>query len=307
VQTLSEQNMADPATLTSFVNWATTNYPAEKYLLVIWNHGGGWKEKNILTKGVIWDDTSGDFMTMAELVQGLIGVNEYIDIIGFDACLMQMSEVACEIGVGLTNSPNYMIGSQELEWGDGWPYDDILNHLTTNPAMDEATLCETIVNDYINYCGTPATLSALYFSPGAINNSLNIINSFANALMNSSYQSEIAIARSSAQSYMDHPEYKDLYDFAQIIYNSVPDCQTQAQAVMDLINTMVITEAHVGNEVENSHGLSIFLPDIPSGYDEDYDLLQFALDTQWDEFLITGEGLVSYVMLVLSQLPTSLL
>jgi len=91
VQTLQEQNMADPATLTSFVNWAATNYPAEKYLLVLWNHGGGWREYDIPTKGVIWDDTSGDFMTMAELVQGLDGVNEGIDIIGFDACLMQMA------------------------------------------------------------------------------------------------------------------------------------------------------------------------------------------------------------------------
>jgi len=76
VQTLPEQNMADPATLTSFVNWATINYPAEKYLLVLWNHGGGWREYNTLTKGVIWDDTSEDFMTMAELVQGLNGIKD---------------------------------------------------------------------------------------------------------------------------------------------------------------------------------------------------------------------------------------
>jgi len=39
VQTLPEQNMADPATLNAFVNWATLNYPAKKNLLVIWNHG----------------------------------------------------------------------------------------------------------------------------------------------------------------------------------------------------------------------------------------------------------------------------
>jgi hypothetical protein len=150
VETLPEQNMADPATLTSFVNWATTNYPAEKYLLVLWNHGGGWRENDIPTKGVIWDDTSGDFMTMAELVQGLNGVNEGIDILGFDACLMQMAEVAYEIN-GLTNVPNYMVGSQASEWGDGWPYDDILAHLLANPGMTEGTLCETIVDDFINY------------------------------------------------------------------------------------------------------------------------------------------------------------
>ena len=54
-----------------------------------------------------------DFIIWIRLV-----ANEYIDIIGFDACLMQMTEVVYEIGVVLTNLPNYMVGSKELEWGD---------------------------------------------------------------------------------------------------------------------------------------------------------------------------------------------
>ena len=285
VQTLSEQNMADPATLTSFVNWAAANYPAEKYLLVLWDHGAGWRDRNILTKGVIWDDTSGDFMTMAELVQGLNGVNEGIDIIGFDACLMQMAEVAYEMN-GLTNLPNYMVASQASEWGDGWPYDDILAHLLANPGMAGGTLCETIVNDFINYCGSEGTLSVLDFSAGTYD-TYTALNSFALALMASSYQDEIATARSSAQSYSYGSGYriKDLYDFAERIKNSVPDCQSEAQTVMDQVNDLVLFEAHTGSGVANSHGLSIYLPDSASEYDDDYDDLQFAIDTQWDEFL----------------------
>jgi hypothetical protein len=244
VQTLPEQNMADPATLTSFVNWATINYPAEKYLLVLWNHGGGWKEYNILTKGVIVDDTSGDFMTMAELAQGLNGVYEGIDIIGFDACLMQMAEVAYEI-YGLTNVPNYMVGSEASEWGDGWPYDDILAHLLANPGMTGGTLCETIVNDFINYCGSVGTLSTLDFSAGTYN-TYQTLNSFAVALMASSYQDEIAAARSSAQSYSYTSGFKDIYDFAERVKNSVPDCQSEAQAVMNQVNDLVLFEAHTG-------------------------------------------------------------
>jgi hypothetical protein len=289
VQTLSEQNMADPATLTSFVNWAATNYPAEKYLLVLWNHGGGWRENNIPTKGVIWDDTSGDFMTMTELVQGLDGVNEGIDIIGFDACLMQMAEVAYEI-YGLTNVPNYMVASQASEWGDGWPYDDILNQLLANPGMTGGTLCETMVDDFINYCGIEGTLSTLDFSAGTYD-AYTVFDSFVTALMTSSYQNKIATARSSAQSYSY--DYKDLYDFAERIKNSVPDCRSEALAVMSQVNDLVLYEAHTGSGVANSHGLSIYLPDNASEYDNDYDDLQFAIDTQWDEFLQgTGGGVV---------------
>jgi len=285
VQTLPEQNMADPATLTSFINWATANYPAEKYLLVLWNHGAGWKDRNILTKGIIVDDTSGDFMTMAELVQGLNGADEGVDIIGFDACLMQMAEVAYEIN-GLTNVPNFMVGSQANEWGDGWPYDDILAHLLANPGIIEGTLCETIVDDFINYCGTVGTLSTLDFSTGTYD-TYTALNSFAVALMASSYQDEISAARSLAQSYSYSGGYriKDLYDFAERIEGSVPDCQSEALVVMNQVNDFVLFEAHTGSEVANSHGLSIYLPDNADEYDSDYDDLQFANDTQWDEFL----------------------
>jgi len=289
VQTLSEQNMADPATLTSFVNWAATNYPAEKYLLILWNHGGGWRENNTFTKSIIVDDTSGDFMTMAELVQGLNGANEGIDIIGFDACLMQMAEVAYEI-YGLTNTPNYMVASQASEWGDGWPYDDILAHILANPEMTQGVLCETIVDDFINYCGIEGTLSVLDFSAGTYDTYI-ALNSFATALMASSYQNEISTARSSAQSYSY--DYKDLFDFAERIKNSVPDCQSEAQTVMNQVNDIVLYEAHTGSGVANSHGLSVYLPDYAGEYDDDYNDLQFAIDTQWDEFLQgTGGGVV---------------
>ena len=292
VETLPEQNMADPDVLADFINWTITNYPAKHYLLVLWNHGGGWRSENIPTKGIIWDDTNADFMTMTELVQGLGGAKEHIDMLGLDACLMQMAEVAWEIGTGLSNPPTYLVASQESEWNDGWPYDDIFSHLIADPVMEEENLCEVIVNDYIDYCAPDATLSAIHLSSEIINDLLGVINSFANALINSSYPSEVDMARLSAQSYIYNykPQYKDLYDFAKLIYNSVPDCQTEAQAIMDFINNIVIAEAHVGINEENSHGLSIYLPDTPEEYDSDYDSLQFAIDTQWDEFLTQEVG-----------------
>ena len=296
VQTLPEQNMADPVVLNNFINWGINNYPADHYILILWDHGGGWREESIFMKGIIVDDTSNDFLTMAELVQGLENIEEPLDIIGFDACLMQMAEVYYEIGSSITTTspPGYGIGSEESEWGDGWPYDLILADLISNPSMSESTLCETIVNNYISYCGSIGTLSALYFSPEITQSTeaLNTIDSFANALMNSAYQTEIDSARSSAQSYSS-ADYKDFYDFAQIVKNNVPDCQSEAQAIMDLINTVIISEAHTGFSVDNSHGLSIYLPDSSGNYDSDYDTLLFAIDTLWDEFLKTGTNVVS--------------
>jgi len=44
ISDLGECNMGDPNTLDEFVMWATTDYPADKYALILWNHGSGCKK-----------------------------------------------------------------------------------------------------------------------------------------------------------------------------------------------------------------------------------------------------------------------
>src|SRR5688572_3566185 len=40
---LGETDSGDPDVLTKFVEWAVDKYPANRYALVLWNHGGGWQ------------------------------------------------------------------------------------------------------------------------------------------------------------------------------------------------------------------------------------------------------------------------
>jgi hypothetical protein len=47
VAELGETNTGDPAVLTDFATWAITTYPAQRYMLVIWNHGSGWDDSDI--------------------------------------------------------------------------------------------------------------------------------------------------------------------------------------------------------------------------------------------------------------------
>jgi len=303
VQSLPEQNMSDPATLTDFVNWASDNYPADHYMLILCDHGAGWREEDEIFKGIIWDDTTGgwEHIDIPELAQSLDTANVNIDILGLDACNMQMIEVAWELGMEMSTPPNYLIASENTGWTPVWPYDDFLAELTGNPNIEQLAICETIVNGYINSFSTlSATMSTFHFNNEFLSNGLGIINDFANALLVSTYQEEISSARSTAQAYVlwDWPQYKDLYDFAQIIKNNVPDCQGEAQAVMDLINSVIVAEGHTGPGMDNSHGLSIYLIDSPAEYDSSYDLLQFAIDTQWDEFLESGEGVVTGVEVI---------
>jgi hypothetical protein len=58
-------NSADSATLADFGTWAATNYPADHYGLILWDHGGGWSM-------IASDDTLGPAgISMTALKQAL--------------------------------------------------------------------------------------------------------------------------------------------------------------------------------------------------------------------------------------------
>ena len=41
-ESLGETDSGDPEVLLDFIRWAAARFPAERYALVLWNHGGGW-------------------------------------------------------------------------------------------------------------------------------------------------------------------------------------------------------------------------------------------------------------------------
>lgn len=45
---LGDVDSGDPQTVVNFVRWAVAAAPAERYALVLWNHGGGWRASDLL-------------------------------------------------------------------------------------------------------------------------------------------------------------------------------------------------------------------------------------------------------------------
>lgn len=43
VESLGETDCGDPEVLNNFISWTADLYPAERYALILWNHGGGWE------------------------------------------------------------------------------------------------------------------------------------------------------------------------------------------------------------------------------------------------------------------------
>ena len=151
VEDIGEVNMGDPNTLVDFVQWAVTEYPATNYALILWNHGGGWRglptqNEDLMSRAVCWDDTSNDRLYMNEVQSALSTISGFatLHLIGFDACLMGMVEVAYEIRY----YGSVMVGSAAGEPMDGWPYDTILSDLTSNPGWNAAQLGTAVVDRF---------------------------------------------------------------------------------------------------------------------------------------------------------------
>jgi hypothetical protein len=46
-ESLGSTDTGDPKVLQSFIEWGINNYPAEHYMVVVWNHGNGWDDEDV--------------------------------------------------------------------------------------------------------------------------------------------------------------------------------------------------------------------------------------------------------------------
>ncbi len=157
VADLGNVNMADPKTLGDFVLWAMKTYPAEKYALILSDHGlgwpGGWSDPN--SSGVHATNAPlvsqlGNMLYLNELDQALgqirsqTGLDKF-ELIGLDACLMSQLEVYAM----LAHHARYAVASEETEPALGWAYTSFLQALLADPAITGADLARQIVQSYI--------------------------------------------------------------------------------------------------------------------------------------------------------------
>ena len=102
-------------------------------------------------RAILFDDGTGHALDTLQLdrVTGEIGkrINQKLDFIGMDACLMASVEVAYQ----LRKNVACMVASEELVPGQSWPYDLIFNKLAANFEMTPRELSNLIVREYVGY------------------------------------------------------------------------------------------------------------------------------------------------------------
>lgn len=318
---LEETNMGDGAVLTDFIVKAADYAPADKYMLVLWDHGGGWR-------GVCWDDSSPleepegwfDRLTVHELAEAIKAAEEQaeirLDIIGFDACLMSMIEVAYEV----RDLADYMLGSVTGIPMDGWAYDLFLDDLAENPGMSPEELCGHVIEGYVEYYSfcvgsglggfTGVTLSAVDLSQvGELAIMMDELGVGLLELWNSGEiaRGEIIVAAQAntpaISMYGQQCPFVDIGFFAAAIAEKFPSVKDVAEDIVAQMSLVVPREGAVQQDMGGAFsttGMTVFLPcsfsylnpayayetieDALDGHTVYYGL-DFAIDTNWDEFV----------------------
>ncbi|MCM2267115.1 MAG: clostripain-related cysteine peptidase [Elusimicrobiales bacterium] len=275
-------DMGDWNHLAEFGLWAKSRFPARRYMLVVWNHGTGWKSAALSPelKGISYDDETQHHITGVQLGAALAKMGG-LEVYASDACLMQMAEVAYE----LKDQAKVIIGSEETAPADGWPYHFFLAGIHNKPLTAE-TLAAAAVQGYNRYYAETTqktTISAVYTRNLAALKTMT--DQWAAAAMASGDRAGLKAARNDTKTFKD-VESKDLVHFLTLAAqkSSSADVRAKSLALADLITSGVVFQnAYTGETNRNANGLGIYMPySIP---DTAYNALAWAKGGRWFEFI----------------------
>lgn len=137
--------MEDPDHLAEFIKSTKEKYPADRYMLILWDHGGG------IAFGYGVDDLNHrtdtkDFQGIraSEVADAIAKSGVKFDVVGFDACLMQDIEIAS----ALEPYADFYLASEETEGGLGWYYTDAFGMLAEKPGTSSEDFGKAIISTY---------------------------------------------------------------------------------------------------------------------------------------------------------------
>ncbi len=249
----AEHDMLTPEALTNFIEFSKENYEADRYALIMWNHGGG------AISGFGYDETveGEDTLTIDEIGEALDNTDILFDFVGFDACLMATIETAYM----LNGNAKYLVASEELEPGTGWNYTDILNTLSANTDIDTVEFGKAIADSFIEsntglLWDEEATLSVIDVEN--IDILLNTLTDYMKevdiTLLQTQEFNTVAKAINDTKAFgYGELDTIDLYHLVENLPNSHSDKLLEELKSAIVYNTTT-------SVMENSNGLSIYIP-----------------------------------------------
>ena len=254
VENDGKDSMTSPKTLSRFIQYGAQNYPANRMVLIFWDHGGG------SVSGYGYDErySQGQTMTLAGINEALANGGVKFDFIGFDTCLMS----TVENGLMLESYADYMIASEESEPGVGWYYTNWLNKVSKNTSMSTVEIGKTIVDDFVEVCnrqcrGQATTLSVTDLAElgATVPKELREFSIETNELIQNKEYRKVAQARSQTREFATHARIDqiDLIHFAKNL--GTAEAADLAKALQGAIKYN-----RTGGGISNAYGLSIYFP-----------------------------------------------
>ena len=270
LEDLGRKNMATSNTLSDFLTWGVSEFPAKKYVAILWDHGSG-------INGFGADNNfNGDILTPVELAKAFEDTKDStrtnFEIIGFDACLMASIEVANNV----KSFGNYMVASQELIPPAGWDYSTFLTSLVKNPSQDGLALGKNIADSFqeyyrINaqelgydaYLVTTISIIDLHQISDLVNSMNNLArylnHSISDANSSKSFVRLIDSTDSYGKSSAGQSNLVDIYDLSFNVMRKYPDSFDITDRIHKLLRNVIVYKAN-GESKPNANGLSIYLP-----------------------------------------------
>ena len=246
--------MTDPDVLSGYIRWCAENYPASRYELILWDHGGG------SVSGYGYDEkfASSGSMDLSGLDRALKDAGVKLDFIGFDACLMATAETA----LTMAQYADYLIASEETEPGVGWYYTDWLTALGKDTSMPTIQIGQKIVDSFVETCaqkcrGQSTTLSVVDLAeleatlPDVL---ADFSRSTAKLIREQSYQT-VSNARSGAREFAPSSRI-DQVDLVHLAKN----LGTKEGEALSKVLLSAVKYNRTSADMTNAYGLSIYFP-----------------------------------------------
>lgn len=262
ISDMPRSNMGDAQTLEDFIVYSIESFPADRYGLILWNHGGG------STTGVCFDELTDDYLTAEEIHTALQGGRQaeedfQLSFIGFDACLMASFEMANYV----RDFADYMIASEELMPANGFDYEALLGALRDDPGIDIPALGRIVVDSFVedglrNDPDDYMTLSVLDMSKmQALTEALEALGKNLSFALESGELSAISRNRQNMRSFGDYnsaaSDMVDLLHFAKAYAALVSE---DISALEGALEEVVIYNRYTENNLDDISGMSILVP-----------------------------------------------
>ncbi|MDA3845070.1 MAG: clostripain-related cysteine peptidase [Vallitaleaceae bacterium] len=262
LETKGALNMGQSSTLKDFVAYGINNYNANKYGLIMWNHGSG----PIFGFGAD-EYYQYDSLTVLEMATAFQGAyqqtNTKLDFVGFDACLMG----TIEVGEMLSPYANYLVASEELEPGHGWDYTAVVNAI--NNGRTGRLLGKAIADGFLNHSQVNMTAKTITLSVvdlTKIDQTVialeTLLNKLKDDLSNPDLARDIIKARLVSESYGEgstSSDNSDLVDLADYANNLPVRYKTEVQALISAIDSSVVYNIN-SDYKPDAGGIAMYMP-----------------------------------------------